>query len=188
VSEVDELWLTVCLGDVQGFASWMGRVERPIRRALEPFARAVDAEGVVQETLSRMWLFAREKGAGLVGENASLRFAIGMARNIARNEARKHGRERLLPPEDLPDPPAAPDPPADPFLRLLIRRCFERLASRPRAALEARIGPGHGLSDRDLAARLRMSLNTFLQNVVRARRQLAACLEKSGVRLEEVLR
>jgi len=38
-----------------------------------------------------------------------------------------------------------------------------------------------------LAERLRMRLNTFLQNIVRARRSMEKCLEGRGVRLEEVM-
>ena len=42
-----------------------------------------------------------------------------------------------------------------------------------------------GLDDRTLAAELDMRVNTFLQNIVRARRLLRKCLEGKGVRLEE---
>ena len=42
----------------------MGRVERPIRRCLYAFARAVDAESVVQgDVAARMWVYAQERGA-----------------------------------------------------------------------------------------------------------------------------
>src|SRR5262245_59510257 len=98
----------------------MGRVERPVRLSLRAFARAVDVEGVVQETLLRMWMFAQDRERELTGENASLRFAIGMARNIARNEARRLGRERLLPPEDMPEIPTLPEPASDPRLAQVI--------------------------------------------------------------------
>jgi len=76
---------------VDAFADWMGRVERLIRLSLRRFARAADVEGVVQETLMRMWLLAREPERRLTGEDASLRYALGMARNIARSEARRLG-------------------------------------------------------------------------------------------------
>ena len=39
---------------------------------------------------------------------------------------------------------------------------------------------------RTLAARLRMTVNTFLQNVVRARRHLAECLGSKGIDVPEV--
>ena len=187
MSEVDELWPGACRGEREVFAEWMGRVERPIRRSLAPFARVVDAEGVVQETLLRMWLFATDRGASLEGENASLRFAIGMARNIARNEARKRGREVVVPPEDLLDEAAPPDSTPDPLLRRAIRACLDRLARRPLAALMARLDQGHLLPDAQLATRLGMSANTFLQNIVRARKQLAQCLERTGISIEEAL-
>lgn len=188
MSEIDELWQAVCRGVPSAFGDWMGRVERPIRRSLEPFARAVDAEGVVQEALERMWLFARDRGSGLAGENASLRFAIVMARNIARNEARKRGRERYLPPEDLPEVPVAPEPAPDPFLRAAILDCLGRLSGRPLAALRARLEAGHHSPDKVLATSVGMTLNTFLQNLVRARRRLLECLGSRGIRIEEALR
>ena len=80
------------LGAVQGCAG-------PVR-----FARAVDVEGVVQETLMRMWLHARDRGRELEGENASLRFAVGVARNVARSEARRLRREVHLSSGELPEP------------------------------------------------------------------------------------
>ena len=130
---IDLAFGRVCGGDREAFAEWMGRAERPIRASLRPFARAVDVESVVQETLLRMWVFAQDRGLELTGENASLRFAIGIARNVARSEARRLQRQRFLPPEDLPEVPVDPDPVPDPRLRALIRECLKRLAGKPRA-------------------------------------------------------
>lgn len=188
MTELDALWRRMSGGDRVAFGDWMGRVERPIRRCLYPFARAVDAESVVQETLMRMWVYAGERGAQLTGDDASLRFAIGMARNLARNMARKYGRELLLPPGELPEPPVAPEPPPDPSLRRAIRDCFDRLARKPLLAMQARLSGGHHEDDGVLAARIGMTVNTFLQNIVRARRQLAKCLGEKGVELQELAR
>lgn len=188
MTEIDQLWARVVIGDRRACGDWMGRVERPIRRSLAPFARAVDAEGIVQEALMRMWLFASERGATLTGENASLRFAIVLARGLARNEARKRGRELLLPPADLPEPALQPEPPADPLLAHAIRECFGKLASKPLAALRARLEARGGQPDTALARALGMTANTFLQNIVRARRAIEKCLEGRGISIEEALR
>jgi DNA-directed RNA polymerase specialized sigma24 family protein len=189
VTDIDRLWLRACAGDKQAFGDWMGRVERPVLRSLWAFARATDTESVVQETMLRMWVHAQDGARPLEGENASLRFAIGLARNLARNMARKQKRERLLPPEELPqgidDAPA--DLPPDPLLGRLIEKCIQALTARTRNALRARLERGH-IEDRALAGMLRMTLNTFLQNISRARRQLDACLERNGVREHEALR
>lgn len=186
MNDLHALFLAAGRGDREAFAQWMGRVERPVRASLARYARAADVEGVLQETLLRMWIFARERGGELQGENASLRFAIGMARNIARSEARRHGRLVFLPPEELPDEGTMPEPPVSPSLARLIRECFETLARRPREALAERLHQGAGRADREVAAGLGMTLNTFLQNIVRARRQMRTCLAQKGIAVEEM--
>jgi DNA-directed RNA polymerase specialized sigma24 family protein len=187
LTEVDRLFTQARLGDVKSFEQWMGSVELPIRLSLRRFARVVDAESVVQETLLRMWVLANDAERTLEGENASLRFALGVARNLARAEARKAGRQVTLPPEDLPEIPVEPAPPSSPALRKKILDCIAKLAQQPRAALTARLRMGGVLSDQALAVRLRMTRNTFLQNITRARKQVTTCLEREGVSLREVL-
>lgn len=185
---IDDLFTRVCQGDQEAFARWMALVEMPLRRGLAPYARAVDEEGVLQETLHRMWIFALDRGDTLSGENASLRWALGMARNVARNEARRFNREDVLPPETFPEVGVAPTPTPDPALARIIRMCLEALPRRPREALLARLEEGHDTSDRGLARGLGMTLNTFLKNVGRGRQHLATCLEENGAPLKEVLR
>lgn len=184
---LDDLFARVCEGDQDAFGRWMSMVEIPLRRGLEPFAHAVDVEGVLQETLHRMWIFALDRGTALSGENASLRWAMGVARNVARNEARRFGREAALPPEGLPEPSVEPDPPPDPGLARIIRMCLDALPRRPRQALMARAEQGHVQPDRSLAKGLGMTLNTFLKNVGRGRKSLAVCLEENGAPIGEVL-
>jgi len=187
VTPIDAAFAKARAGSHEGFADWMGSVELPIRLSLRCFAQAVDVEAVVQETLLRMWLLSQEGAREWDGENASLRFAIGVARNIARSEARRWGREQLLPSEDFPEPAVDPEPLSDHGLRRAISECLARVAAKPRAALRARMDFGGLQPDRDMARSLRMTLNTFLQNIVRARKQVAACLERKGISLEEVL-
>lgn len=189
MTEVDELWLRACAHDKRAFGDWAGRVERPVRRSLSAFARAIDAEGVVQETLLRMWYFALEEGLTLTGENASQRYACAFARNLARNMARRHRREHLLPPEEMPeDPEVMPiSRPRDPFLLQHIQDCLAALKGKLRTAMNARLKHGHQ-PDEVVAGMLKMKKNTFLQNIVRARVQLDACLTKKGVAEHEELR
>lgn len=185
MSELDDLFAAVKL-DRMAFTTWVGRVERPIRASLAPFARAVDVEGIVQETLLRMWHVASGRTVTLTGENASLRYAFGMARNLARNEARRLGRLRYLPPEELPEPEVPPDPAPDPALLRFLRECLAVLGGKPREALLARLELGSTRPDRLVAAELGMQLNTFLQNIVRARRQVRDCLLRKGVPAGEI--
>ena len=177
-------------GDTRAFAEWMGCVERPIRASLQRFARVVDVEVVMQETFLRMWLLAtRDPGRALEGNNASLRFALGVARNVAREEmrrARLSDRVPLDEVEGIPELSVDPEPGPDPGLARAIQDCLGRLPSRSRLALSFRLEQGHHLPDSVLAAMLQMTRNTFLQNIVRARRALLRCLEGLGVALERV--
>jgi RNA polymerase sigma-70 factor (ECF subfamily) len=108
--------------------------------------------------------------------NALLRFAVTVARRLALSEARRRHPGAELPP-DLPVAPVEPDP----RLRELIRTCLALLPPQPRLAMLARIAARGGEDDRSLARRVQMKLNTFLQNVTRARRLVAECLKSKGV-------
>jgi DNA-directed RNA polymerase specialized sigma24 family protein len=185
-TEIDALFARVQHGDPMAFRMWMGRVERPIRFSLRHFARAVDVEAIMQETLLRMWLIATRHLRDLEGVDASLRFAIGMARNLARSEARRMGRERHLPPEAMPEVPQEPPPTPDPGLAAAIRDCMGRLSAKLRLVLETRIVLGPSQPDREIADTLEMKLNTFLQNIVRSRQQMRKCLQGKGVPLAEI--
>jgi DNA-directed RNA polymerase specialized sigma24 family protein len=186
--QLEELFRLARLGDRGAFAQWMGMIEIPLRRSLHRFARAVDVEAVVQETLLRMWLVAMDPQRALEGSYASLKYAFAVGRIVALEEMRRYRQDRFVELEvldGLPEGRIDPDPP-DPALARKIRECMERLPRRPHEALCARVHNGH-LSDRQLAATLRMKANTFFQNIVRARRLLRECLARRGVRLEGIL-
>ena len=72
----------------------------------------------------------------------------------------------------------------DPALREAIGDCRRGLPARPAEALGARLADAGASSDRELAQRLGMRPNTFLQNIARARRALAECLKRRGIDLE----
>lgn len=189
MTEIDALFATARSGDPMAFAEWMGRVERPIHASLVRFARAVDIEVVMQETFLRMWLMATRSGRGLQGENATLRMALAVARNVAREELRRAKPGRDIPLEGMEDAPefaVEPDPGPDPGLARAIQDCIERIPGRPRAALELRASAGGARPDRDLAGQLGLKLNTFLQHIVRARKSLADCLAGKGIELAGV--
>lgn len=189
MTEIDELWARVLTGDQRAFGDWAGRVERPVRRGLSRFARAIDVETVVQETLLRMWAFACDAERVLEGENASLRFAHGMAYNLARNMARKHGKLKFFPPDevDASVTNAHVDPPLDPFLMQHIKDCLAALSDKLGGVLGARLSQGHE-HDSALARRLKMTKNTFLQNIGRARKAVDECLQRKGVHDHEAFR
>ena len=48
MTEIDQLWARALTGDRKAFGDWAGRVERPVRRSLWRFARAIDVETVMQ--------------------------------------------------------------------------------------------------------------------------------------------
>lgn len=180
MNDLDVDLAAIQAGDADAFADWLAGAELPLRRSLRRFAFGVDTEAVTQETLLRVWQAAsrcRPDGK----PNALLRFAIRIARNLSIGELRRAGVR--LPPDALPgnpDPPAL-DQPSDPLLRRRIHECLEKLPRRPHQALVARISAVGAESDASLAAALHMRLNTFLQNIVRARRLLHDCLRRAGV-------
>lgn len=158
-------------GDADAFARWLARCERPVRLSLHSFARAVDVEAVLQEALLRVWQVApRHVPDG--APNSLLRLAVRIARNLAISECRK--RREVYDEVEVTVEPV----PSDPLLRVHIVDCRDELPPKPRQALDARLAGG---DDVDLAAALRMQLNTFLQNVTRAKKLLADCLGKKGV-------
>ncbi len=172
-------------GDANAFARWASSAEQPLRGSLRAFATSVDTEAVLQETLLRIWQVAprfRHDGK----PNSLLRFAMRTARNVAVTEWRRQGRpdqqealEQHLSAE-LHIAPITPDP----HLRVQIMKCREKLPGQPKVAMEQRLSAEGTQDDTVLAARLGMSLNTFLQNFTRARKFLKECLEKAGIHLD----
>lgn len=176
---------SIIAGDADAFARWLAGAERPVRESLRSFAAVIDAEAVLQEALLRVWQVApRFVPDGR--PNGLLRLGVRIARNLAISEVR---RRRAVPTEpgaleaalaEAERPPAPPDP----MLRDAIRGCRDKLPARPRQALDARLAGGGGAGDPELAGSLGMRLNTFLQNVTRARQLLAECLRRRGVILD----
>ncbi|WP_394841327.1 sigma-70 family RNA polymerase sigma factor [Pendulispora brunnea] len=169
-------------GSAEAFGHWLAGAERPVRESLRSFAAHLDTEAIVQEALLRVWQVApRFEPDG--APNGLLRLAVRIARNLAISERRRLRPDIEIPVDDVPAPaPAAPDP----MLRRLIEDCHRDLPEKPALALRARIAGGGTESDDALARRLSMQKNTFLQNFTRARKLLAECLERRGVRLAEL--
>jgi RNA polymerase sigma factor (sigma-70 family) len=172
--------------DPMAFARWMSACEPSVRESLRSFVTVVDVEAVLQEALLRVWR-ASPCFTPDGQPNALLRFAVRVARNLAISEVR---RTKARPVEDETlermTPPEEPAPP-DPMLRGAIAECHGRLPEQPRRALDARLASDGSTDDVALAASLSMRLNTFLQNFGRARKLLAECLEKHGIRVAEEL-
>lgn len=184
--DADSFFANIAEGDPDAFGRWVALAEPPLRASLMRYAAQVDVECVVQECLLRVWQ-AAPKLESDGRENALLRWAIRVARNLAvselrRRNARPHGHvDANSLAEDEPSP--SPSPP-DPILRRTIAECRDELPPRPAAALRARLESGGQVHDNLLAESLDMTKNTFLQNFGRARKLLRACLERHGVELE----
>lgn len=180
--DLDVHLAAIAAGDDDAFARWLAGAEPLVRRALRSFAARVDVEAVVQETLLRAWQVApRVVPDGR--PNGLLRVALRAARNLALDEARRAGRFEPSPELEPPVDEAAVPVPPDPFLRQQIAVCWERVPDKPRSALHARLASAGHDADDVLAERCAMRLNTFLQNVGRARKHLVECLEAHGIRL-----
>jgi DNA-directed RNA polymerase specialized sigma24 family protein len=171
----------IVAGDSRAFARWVAGAEFPLRADLRRYAAAVDVEAVLQEALLRTWQIAPRFIPD--GEpNGLLRLARRIARNLAVDLAR---RSRTVQVElELPEVALDPPSPPDPFLRRALLECEQKLPKKLGAALRARLASAGAEADAVLARRLKQRLNTFLQNVTRARRLIAQCLKRSGVDLE----
>jgi len=181
--DLDEHLPAIAGGDADAFARWLAAAEAPLRRSLRTFAANVDTEAVLQESLLRVWQVApRCEPDGR--PNGLLRLAQRVARNLAIDALR---RQRAAHVELLEgDLPTIEPQPVDEHVRDTLRRCRNKLPERPAQALDARLHDRELRNDRELASALDMQLNTFLQNITRARRLLAECLQRHGVQLKEV--
>lgn len=179
--DLDAHLTAIIAGETRAFGAWLAGAEPRVRDSLRSFARAIDVEAVLQETLLRVWQVApRFIPDGRA--NGLLRLAIRIGRNLAVSEVR---RTRATPVDSddleaalaMAEAHVAPDP----MLRRAIGECRDKLPARPRQALDARLAGAGGQADDQLAAGLGMRLNTFLQNITRARQLLADCLAGRGV-------
>lgn len=179
----DHLLPAIAAGDGRAFAVWLSTAEPRVRASVASFATQVDTEAVVQEALLRVWqVAARIEPDGR--PDCLIRFTVRVARNLAIDHVRRSRRHQPTDAatlERLREAEVPPAQPVDPLLRETIRRCREKLPAKPAQALQSRLSARGGAPDRNLADALGMRLNTFLQNLSRARRLLAACLAKSGV-------
>ena len=189
--DLDEHLPAIAAGDPDAFGRWVAGAEHRLRLSLRSFATRVDTEAVVQETLLRVWQVApRFKPDGR--PDALVRFAVRVGRNLAISEARRARvdpveveqleRTALAWADANVDRAAEPDP----LLRRLIARCRELLPERPALALAQRLTAAGDRPDAVLAQEVGMKLNTFLQNVRRARQAMIDCLRGQGVTLPEV--
>lgn len=169
-------------GDAHAFGQWMAACEGTVRDSLRSFARVIDVEAVLQETLLRVWQVApRFEPDGR--PNALLRFTIRIARNLAISEVRRT-KAQPAEPEAIETALSVDEPPLrepDPLLRQAIADCRDKLPPKPREAFDARLHSAGGDDDTTLAESLGMRLNTFLQNFTRARKLLADCLGTKGI-------
>ena len=178
----------IVAGDPDAFGRWVAGAEPPLRASLRPLAARVDCEAVLQEALLRVWQVAprcrRDERP-----NALLRMGVRIARNLAIDELRR-ARVSAVEAGALEEAMARAGDvearAADPLLRKVIAECRKALPRKPAEALAARIESAGGEPDPLLAERLRMKLNTFLQNVTRARKLLLECLRKHGVDVGEL--
>jgi DNA-directed RNA polymerase specialized sigma24 family protein len=182
--DLDVHLAAIAQGDVDAFGAWVARAERPLRDALRSFAAQVDTEAVLQEALLRVWQLAPRIATDDGRPNALLRFGLRVARNLAISEWRRLARSEPTEPQTLEahaDASATEAVAPDPLLRARIESCREQLPKKPAQALAARLESGGREPDEQLAERLSMRTNTFVQNVARARQFLARCLEAHGI-------
>lgn len=182
--DLDHLLPDIARGDTHAFTRWLAAAELPVRQSLQRYATRVDVEVVVQETFLRMWQVApRVVVDGR--ENSLLRLALRTAHNLSIDELRRSRRwaARDTEPNDGEPDAYVEAVESDPRLRERIVDCHRELPEKPAQALLARIDSAGGDTDEQLATRLQMRLNTFHQNLARARKLLTECLRRAGIEL-----
>ena len=178
MNDLDQYVKAIMAGDTSAFAAWVSRAEPRIRASLAGFATCVDTEAVMQECLLRIWQVApkfEEDGR----PDGLLRLAVSIAYNLAITESRRR-RTVNVDPEKLAETTATKGATADPVLRETIMECLKRLPRTPRRVLDMRLN-SENMSDAAQAAAINMKVNTFFQNIRRARQHLAECLRRHGV-------
>jgi RNA polymerase sigma-70 factor (ECF subfamily) len=182
MNDLDRELAGIAAGDPESFGRWVAGAEPLLRARLRPLSTRIDAESVLQEVLTRVWTTAnRCKRDGR--PHALVRYAIRIQHNLAIDELRKarleatdvDTLERYLMAEEPSEPGYS-----DPLMRRLVKGCLELLPPKAQAVVRARWESSGLASDSELAAQLNMKLNTFLQNVTRARKLLADCLRSQG--------
>lgn len=181
MKDLDLHLAAIASGDAKAFALWLREAEPRLRASLRSFAGQADVEAVLQEALFRTWQVAHRVEAD-GRPNSLLRLTHRIARNLAVSEGRR--LRTTVPLDDERDSEnglLTDAPPSDPYLGRTIWRCIAQLTDKPRRALLARLESAGQEDDAFLADTLGMRKNTFLQNVVRARRMVQACLARAGV-------
>lgn len=151
-----------------------GTLRRFIRRRV---ASEQDADDVLQETLAKVHV-----GLGSLEEEARLEAWLYQ---VARNAIADHHRSRARTPHaTLPDDLGREDPPEDVAAEVAswLAPMMEALDPEDREAL--RLADLEGITQRELAERLGLSLSGAKSRVQRARKRLRATLE-SCCRIEQ---
>ncbi len=183
VDDTDQELAAIAAGDADAFARWLSRAERPLRRGLARFAAVADTEAVLQEALLRVWQVA-PRCVGDGRPHGLLRLGMRIAQNLAVSTARRHRLQPMAAGDELPELSVEPIAMHDDSVRLAISRCRDKLPTQPKAAIAARLDDVGLRPDHELAQRLGMRTNTFLQNITRARTLLAECLRRAGIDLD----
>ena len=173
--------------DQDAFSKWLARCEIALKRSLSNYAQVVDVESVTQDTALRVW----ERASAIEPDQRPgflLRWAITVARNHARNQVKRAGREvplvaGIIPVERSPSGGAR----IDPLLRERVARCLAQLPSHPRKAIEMRMSDGGAQPDRALAAAIGVRFDAFRQNLARGRAALTRCLRTFGIDVTEYI-
>jgi DNA-directed RNA polymerase specialized sigma24 family protein len=187
--EVSELG-AIAGRDQEAFGRWLARHDIPMRLALRRLAHLVDVEAIVQETAIVVW----QRAPTLVpdGRRGFLwRWAVTVALNRARNEARRNARRGsvgAMPDLDQVTDPHTAGPQPDPLFIARISHCRAQLPEKLARALAARIEDSGQRSDRQLAAALGVTFDAFRQSLARGRKALRQCLSTFGIDLTEYAR
>lgn len=156
------------------------RLERPLRAVLHRFApQPADLEDLLQETYSRLFSIPPDRRAEIRSVQA---FAITIARNVALDWLRRHQVVGLEAVGDIADWPAAETAELEEIVHthqqlLRIAAGLDQLSDKCREVFTLR--RIHGLSQKEIAARLGLSEGAVEQHLIRGLKRCTELLRES---------
>ncbi|MEM9195240.1 MAG: RNA polymerase sigma factor [Myxococcota bacterium] len=161
----DQLAQNTADGDAEAFRELVDAVVAPLRRLAQHTVGRADAEDVLQESLTRIYLALRERRYRAEGQ--FMAWARRIVTRVALDHLRSQRRRRA---RELAAAPPSTAQNADPLALSEVLQALETLPPKQRIALVLK--EVEGLTTREIADAMNSSVGSVEQRLVRARATL----------------